>query len=193
MTPVAQGPHLPRHGAAHASVVRELGFRPDQGIDAVSAGVGLTPWFQPVVSLPGEQVVGFEALARWPTFVTMTAHNVFSFANRSRHADALDQQCIDAAVHAALDSELPRDSLLLINTEPAVAHVPRADGIAMAVDDVGAHPDSLAVLDIIDPDIIARELADTAKHNGDRRFEFLVTSDRALVAKAARNLLARVV
>jgi EAL domain-containing protein (putative c-di-GMP-specific phosphodiesterase class I) len=195
--PLAQGPHLPRHGAAHASVVRELGFRPDQGIDAASAGVGLTPWFQPVVSLPGEQVVGFEALARWPTFVTMTAHNVFSFANRSRHADALDQQCIDAAVHAALDSELPRHSLLLINTEPAVAHVPlakhpalteagerfqlafelterhmlahpqallekvaaiRADGIAIAVDDVGAHPDSLAVLDIIDPDIIKLDM-----------------------------------
>jgi predicted signal transduction protein with EAL and GGDEF domain len=83
---------------------------------------------------------------------------VFSFANRSRHADVLDQQCIDAAVHAALDSELPRDSLLLINTEPAVAHVPRADGIAIAVDDVGAHPDSLAVLDIIDPDIIKLDM-----------------------------------
>jgi DICT domain-containing protein len=41
--------------------------------------------------------------------------------------------------------------------------------------------------------LVARQLADTAKHNGDRRFEFLVTSDRALVAKAARNLLARVV
>ena len=77
---------------------------------------------------------------------------------------------------------MPKNSLLLINTEPAVAHIPRArhpalteacerfqvvfelterhllahpqalldkvaairaDGIAVAVDDVGAHPDSL--------------------------------------------------
>jgi EAL domain-containing protein (putative c-di-GMP-specific phosphodiesterase class I) len=34
----------------------------------------------------------------------------------------------------------------------------RADGIAIAVDDVGAHPDSLAVLDIIDPDIIKLDM-----------------------------------
>jgi EAL domain-containing protein (putative c-di-GMP-specific phosphodiesterase class I) len=179
-------------------VVTQLGFRPDQGIDAASAGVGLMAAFQPVVSLPDERVVGVEALARWPMFTTMTATNVFSFANASRQADLLDQQCIDAAVRAAVHSELPRSSLLLINTEPAVAHIPRAshpalaeacdrfqvafelterhllthprallekvaairaDGIAIAVDDVGAHPDSLAVLDIVDPDIVKLDVS----------------------------------
>ena len=102
------------------------------------------------------------------------------------------------AARAALDSELPRDSLLLINTEPAAPHISRApdsvlseacerfqvvfeltercllahpqalsetagairaDGIAVAVDDVGAHPDSLAVLDILDPDIVKLDMA----------------------------------
>ncbi|MBP1819186.1 EAL domain-containing protein [Mycobacterium sp. OAE908] len=179
-------------------VVTQLGFRSDQGIDAASAGVGLMPVFQPVVSLPDERVVGFEALARWPMFATMTASNVFSFANASRQADILDQQCIDAAVRAALHSALPRGSLLLINTEPAVAHIPRAthpslneacerfqvafelterhllthpkallekvaairsDGIAIAVDDVGAHPDSLAILDIVDPNIVKLDVS----------------------------------
>jgi hypothetical protein len=92
---------------------------------------------------------------------------------------------------------MPKNSLLLINTEPAVAHTPRsghpaladacerfqvifelterhllahpqallekvaairADGIAVAVDDVGAHPDSLAVLDIVDPDIVKLDM-----------------------------------
>jgi EAL domain-containing protein (putative c-di-GMP-specific phosphodiesterase class I) len=178
-------------------LVTQLGFRPDQGIDAASAGVGMMPVFQPVVSLPDERVVGFEALARWPMFVTVTPQNVFSFANASRRADVLDQRCIDAAVRAALGADLPQDSLLLINTEPAVAHTPRAghpalteacerfqvafelterhllahprallekvaairaDGIAVAVDDVGAHPDSLAVLDILDPDIIKLDM-----------------------------------
>jgi EAL domain-containing protein (putative c-di-GMP-specific phosphodiesterase class I) len=130
----------------------------------------------------------------------MTATNVFSFANASRQADVLDKQCIEAAVRAALDSELAQNSLLLINTEPAVAHSPRAtssaldeacerfqvafelterhllahpqalldkvaairsDGIAIAVDDVGAHPDSLAVLDILDPDIVKLDVTMT--------------------------------
>lgn len=184
--------NLPRGG-----VVTELGYRPDQGIDAASAGVGLMPVFQPVVSLPDELVIGYEALARWPMAPTMTAPNVFSFAKATRQADVLDQQCIEAAVRAALASELPRDSLLLINTEPAVPHVSRADnpaldeacerfqvafeiternllshpqalldkvaairddGIAIAVDDVGAHPDSLAVLDIVGPDIVKLDM-----------------------------------
>src|ERR1700761_3054194 len=98
-----------------SGVVSQLGVRHDQGIDAASAGVGLMPVFQPVVSLPDEQVVGFEALARWPLFSTMNATNVFSFANASRQTEALDRQCIDAAARAALEFELPRDSLLLIN------------------------------------------------------------------------------
>jgi hypothetical protein len=34
----------------------------------------------------------------------------------------------------------------------------RADGIAIAVDDVGAHPDSLAVLDVLDPDIVKLDM-----------------------------------
>jgi len=166
-------------------------------MDAASSGVGRMPVFQPVVSLPDEHVVGFEALARWPMFTSMTASNVFSFANVSRQTEVLDRHCIDAAVRAALDSDLPPGSLLLINTEPAVAHTPRAshpaldeacerfqvafelterhllthpqallakvaaikeDGIAIAVDDVGAQPDSLAVLDILDPDIVKLDM-----------------------------------
>jgi len=77
-------------------------------------------------SLSDERVVAFEALSRWPMFATMTPQNVFSFANVSQQADALDHQCIESAARAALASELPRNSLLLINTEPAVAHIPRA-------------------------------------------------------------------
>ena len=94
--------------------------------------------FQPVVALPDERVVGFEALAQWPMFATVTPQNLFSFANASRRADALDQQCVDAAVRAAL------------------------------------------------------ELAGQARHDGDQRFEFLITSARALVTRAARSLLSRV-
>ena len=181
----------------YEGLVSQLGFRADAGVDAASAGVGLVPMFQPVVSLPDERVIGFEALARWPMFDTVTAQNVFSFANASQRADVLDQQCIDAAARTALDAAMPRGSVLLINTEPTADHVPRArhpalaaacdrfqvvfelterqllahprallkkveairaDGIAIAVDDVGLHPDSLAVLDVIDPDIIKLDM-----------------------------------
>lgn len=193
--PAGEGPRSP--GPSDEGLVAQLGFRPDAGIDAASTGVGLTPMFQPVVSLPDERVVGFEALARWPMFSEVTPQNVFSFANASKRTDILDRQCIDAAVRAALDAEMPHGGLLLINTEPAVAHVPRAmqpalsdacerfqvvfeiterhvlahphallekvsairaDGIAIAVDDVGAHPDSLAVLDVVDPDIVKLDM-----------------------------------
>lgn len=40
--------------------------------------------------------------------------------------------------------------------------------------------------------LVARQVADSPDHVGDRRFEFLVTTDRAMVTKAARDLLARV-
>ncbi|MCT7658395.1 EAL domain-containing protein [Mycobacterium deserti] len=181
----------------HEGLINQLGFRPDAGVDAASTGVGLMPMFQPVVSLPDEGVVGFEALARWPVFASVTPQNVFTFANQSRRADDLDRQCIEAAAQAALDAEMPRGSMLLLNTEPSVAHVrrsphsalsqacerfqvvfelterqliahPRAlldkvsairdDGIAIAVDDVGAHPESLAVLDVVAPDIVKLDM-----------------------------------
>ncbi len=200
-----EGPQ-PGSTPAYEGLVSQLGFRSDAGIDAASAGVGLMPMFQPVVSLPDERVIGFEALARWPMFDTVTPQNVFSFANASHRADVLDQMCIDAAVRTALDAGMPRGALLLINTEPTVGHVPlarqpaltaacerfqvafelterqllahprallkkveaiRADGIAIAVDDVGAHPDSLAVLDVLDPDIIKLDM--TVIQNSPRR------------------------
>ena len=45
----------------YQGLVTQLGYRPHASIDAAAAGVGLIPMFQPVVSLPDEQVVGFEA------------------------------------------------------------------------------------------------------------------------------------
>lgn len=110
----------------------------------------------------------------------------------------MNQLCVDAAITAARDGGLPRQALLLINSEPAGGYVAvaddevlargrdefrlvfelterhlllhprallatvaalRADGIAVALDDVGAHPDSLALLDVIAPEVIKLDLA----------------------------------
>jgi len=43
-----------------------------------------------------------------------------------------------------------------------------------------------------DTALVARELPGPAERDSDRRFEFLITSDRALVTRAARSLLTRV-
>jgi DICT domain-containing protein len=40
--------------------------------------------------------------------------------------------------------------------------------------------------------LVARQVADAVDRPGERRFEFLVTTDRTMVTKAARDLLARV-
>src|SRR4029079_7506095 len=123
--PEPDGAHHAESAPTYEGLVGQLGLRSDAGVDAASNGVGLVPMFQPVVSLPDERVIGYEALARWPMFDTVTPQNVLSFAHAARRADVLDQQCINAAVRSALDAAMPRGSLLLINTEPTVAHVPR--------------------------------------------------------------------
>lgn len=152
--------------------------------------------FQPIVSLPGSEIVGYEALARWPRAGLPDPVSVFAHAARTQRLDSLDQACITAAVNAAFEIGLPRGSMLAVNCEPASRYVPqdggpmsraaaeyvmvveltergllsdpaallskveqlRCDGFAVALDDVGAHADSLALLDIVEPDVIKLDL-----------------------------------
>jgi EAL domain-containing protein (putative c-di-GMP-specific phosphodiesterase class I) len=166
-------------------------------VDAAASGVGPVPSFQPIVSLPDEAIVGFEALARWPSLDDPNPLAVFAHATAAGTLDRLDQLCIDAAISAALHAGMGPSTLLAINAEPASVYVPRAqdavlarghdeltlmfeltergllahphallakvaalraDGFAIALDDVGAHPDSLALLDVIAPEIVKLDL-----------------------------------
>lgn len=160
-------------------------------------GVGLEPLYQPIVTLPSEEVVGYEALARWPASNGLGPDSVFAHARDTGRVDRLDITCINAAVRGALDHGLPRDTLLCVNSEPNTAHAGaghdalvrgreelqlvfeltersllshphlllskvaafRAEGFAIALDDVGANPDSLALLDVVSPDIVKLDLA----------------------------------
>jgi EAL domain-containing protein (putative c-di-GMP-specific phosphodiesterase class I) len=166
------------------------------GVDAAVAGVGLSSVFQPVVSLADETVVGFEALTRW-SGLDLSPPEVFAHAHLTGALTALNQRCIDSAITAALHAGMPRDALLLINTEPTSPFLasdgdlltrgrdefrlvfelterhllqhPRAllrtvaalrsENIGIALDDVGAHPDSLALLDVVLPDVVKLDLA----------------------------------
>ena len=165
-------------------------------VDVAVRGVGLVPAFQPIVTLPAGAVVGFEALARWPTLGALNPQTVFARAKATGRADELDQLCIDAAIAGALNHGLGRDPLLCINCEPmsvsASAHrgiakrglselqvmfeltersllthphvllqkvaALRGQGFAIALDDVGTHPDSMALLDVIGPDVVKLDL-----------------------------------
>lgn len=166
--------------------------------DAAIKGIGIDPAFQPIVALPGGQVVGFEALARWPVLDDPQPQRVFAHATDHGGLDRLDRTCIEAALRGALHDGQPEGTLLLVNCEPTSAYVGpgalsvlaeardhfrvtfeftersllahprallrkladvRADGFFVALDDVGAHPDSLALLDVIRPDIVKLDLA----------------------------------
>ncbi|MEU0496997.1 EAL domain-containing protein [Mycobacterium sp. NPDC006124] len=78
----------------------------------------------------------------------------------SRHVGLADSQVL-ARGHAELDLvfELTERGLLA-HPRALLAKVAalRADGFAIALDDVGSHPDSLALLDIVDPDVIKLDL-----------------------------------
>ncbi|MCV7422683.1 EAL domain-containing protein [Mycobacterium yunnanensis] len=78
----------------------------------------------------------------------------------TRHVAVADSQML-ARGHAELDLifELTERGLLahpraLLDKVAAL----RIDGFAIALDDVGSHPDSLALLDVVDPDVIKLDL-----------------------------------
>jgi EAL domain-containing protein (putative c-di-GMP-specific phosphodiesterase class I) len=162
-------------------------------LDDAATGIGVTPVFQPIVSLPTGTTVGFEALARWPQQPHLGPQSVFAYAAATHQVTQLDRLCIDRAVDDALRGGLTEGALLGVNSEPAsdytgradseilqrghdkfalvfelternlLGHLPtllrkvaalRADGIAIALDDVGANPESLALLDIVCPEVI---------------------------------------
>ena len=166
-------------------------------LTTAAAGHGVVSAFQRVVSLPSEAVVGYEALARWPSLNGVNPLQVFAHAATTGGLDALDHACVTAAARGALEGNSAAGMLLLVNSEPTAADLdagadsPLADaarefrlvfelterglltdpgallrkvealrsrGFLIALDDVGAHRDSLALLDIVAPDIVKLDL-----------------------------------
>lgn len=169
-----------------------------QDLNAAVAGSGLTAVFQPIVSLPGGTVVGYEALARWPHLGSAPVDDVFAYAARTGQADVLERNCIEAALAGALAADLAPGSAVFVNCEATAPYLSLADspileraadrfrvvfevterslltdppdllrkvvalrseGFAIALDDVGADLDSLALLDVLAPDVIKLDLA----------------------------------
>ncbi|WP_422743247.1 sensor domain-containing phosphodiesterase [Mycobacterium sp. WMMD1722] len=164
---------------------------------AAASGDGLVSAFQPVVELPEERVVGYEALARWPGLGDPPPQQVIAYAEAHGGLDALDRACIAAAINGAVDQQLPDGSLLLVNCEPGSDHHGMADdpvvtharehfdlvfelternllahpggllrkvtelragGVSVALDDVGSDPASVALLDLLRPDLVKLDM-----------------------------------
>ena len=166
-------------------------------LESAALGEGLTSVFQPIVSLPDETVVGYEALARWSGMPAISPLAVFDHASQNGTLERLDRLCIESAIDGVEKNVIGLDALLCINcealttpdgraaedvrdrendlvqvmfefTERGLLTHPRAllrhvlslreRGFRIALDDVGAHPDSLALLDVICPDAIKLDL-----------------------------------
>lgn len=149
------------------------------------------------MTLPDEVVVGYEALARWPSLNYPPPADVFAHAAATDRLDQLDHACIRSAARTALEGPSAAGMLLLVNCEPTTAGIDmpaetalseavssfsmmfeltergllrdppallrkvaalRSLGVMIALDDIGAHPDSLALLDVISPDVMKIDL-----------------------------------
>ncbi|WP_237570726.1 sensor domain-containing phosphodiesterase [Mycolicibacterium lacusdiani] len=169
-----------------------------EDLDGAVAGTGLRAVFQPIVSLPGGRVVGYEALARWPHLAGVPREDVFTYAVRTGRAALLERHCIEAAIGGARAAGLAPGSTLFINCEATapflsrsdsdvlargaerfrivfevterslLAHPPdllrkvvalREEGFAIALDDVGADMNALALLDVLAPDVIKLDMS----------------------------------
>jgi EAL domain-containing protein (putative c-di-GMP-specific phosphodiesterase class I) len=80
----------------------------------VLADRSLTTLYQPIVGLPENQILGYEALSRGPTGSYLgPAENFFGFAERSGILGEVERLCVDLALERA--AGLPEDSMLFIN------------------------------------------------------------------------------
>lgn len=154
--------------------------------------------YQPIVVLgPRRELVGFEALARWPAAPLVDPVSVFAAARAEGVLAEVDWACRMSAVTGAMERNLGRSHTLFVNVEPdalrstvlpppdvtevieragnelriilelterAITDDPcsllqavdtaRDKGWGIALDDVGSNPQSLALLPLIQPDVI---------------------------------------
>ena len=98
------------------TTVVEEGMRLD--FDRLLSGDEIRPAYQPIVDLVSREVVGFEALARWPDLPGATPDAVFAAARENGRTAELDWACRLAALDGALDFGLGHEHALFVNVEP---------------------------------------------------------------------------
>lgn len=169
-------------------------------LDQCMSSTELQPAYQPIVDLSSNEIVGFEALARWPNLPGAVPDAVFAVARRAGRIVELDWACRVAALKGALEQGLGREHILFVNVEPDALGTPlptgaertiaaaqrelrvmlelterslarqpaellrlvswaRRNDFGIALDDVGAEPESLALLPFLAPDVIKLDIS----------------------------------
>lgn len=101
-------------------------------LEEALGGYGLETYFQPIVSLSDQSVIGFEALSRWPSLDVQDTERVFAYATQIGRVEELERRCVDSAVAAAEGASIPAGAVLALNNEAATAPVGRRNSTALA-------------------------------------------------------------
>jgi EAL domain-containing protein (putative c-di-GMP-specific phosphodiesterase class I)/GGDEF domain-containing protein len=104
--------------------------------------------FQPIVRMPGREVIGYEALSRGPVGCYLeTADNLFGFTERAGMLGEVELLCVDRALVNARN--LPEGSILFINMSMLGLEYIESEGLGLTgrVKNAGRSP-SECVLEI---------------------------------------------
>lgn len=165
---------------------------PDGAVLAASAALdsveSVAALFQPVVELANGTVVGYEALARWPSPSVALPEDVFALARERGMVGRVDVACRAAALRAAREREYSRRVRFFLNIEP---------GCFVDERDVDAHLDAIGddldvVLEITERDLDRNVPLLMALVRGARARGMSVAMDDVGATPATLELLAAV-
>lgn len=90
----------------------------DRAIDDVlSSGGRIRSYYQPIVRIATGEIIGYEALARFPGFPGITPTAMFAAAGRRGREHQLDAACRAAATAGAAEAHLDDRFVLFVNVE----------------------------------------------------------------------------